>query len=438
MINTKLQSIIDTKSAIGNAIVNKGGTITGETPFFNYAAQIDSIEVGGASVIEYTNAGSITSPAGVISKITNPDNLSQQKSIFGSGTINGFALFAGGFNGSTLNTVDVYNSSLTRSTATNLSVARYRVAGASINGYVLFASGFDGTNESNVVDVYNSSLTRSTATNLSVARQQVKSSTVGNFALFAGGTGALNTVDAYNTSLTRSTPTVLSVGRADPIGAKNENYALFAGGFNGSGGSNTVDAYNSSLTRSTGTLTSNKQGVFGANIGVYALFAGGFTGTASNTVDAFNGSLTRTSATNLAVGRGDGAAETLSQTILAGGIIDYGSFTTSNVVESYNTSLTRSNITSLTVGARNQTPISFNGYILIAGGSLNSGRSNAVEAYFESPNDVYSLTAPTLSGFNIVYNYSFNDLGVGTVNSGQTLNQNSAFTGTLELPETIS
>jgi hypothetical protein len=49
MINTKLQSIIDTKSAIGNAIVNKGGTITGETPFFNYAAQIDGISTGAGA-----------------------------------------------------------------------------------------------------------------------------------------------------------------------------------------------------------------------------------------------------------------------------------------------------------------------------------------------------------------------------------------------------
>jgi hypothetical protein len=49
MINTKLQNIIDTKSAIGNAIVNKGGTITGETPFYNYAAQIDSISTGGGA-----------------------------------------------------------------------------------------------------------------------------------------------------------------------------------------------------------------------------------------------------------------------------------------------------------------------------------------------------------------------------------------------------
>jgi hypothetical protein len=49
MINTKLQSIIDTKSAIGNAITNKGGTITTNTPFFNYAAEIDNISTGGGA-----------------------------------------------------------------------------------------------------------------------------------------------------------------------------------------------------------------------------------------------------------------------------------------------------------------------------------------------------------------------------------------------------
>jgi hypothetical protein len=53
MINAKLQSIIDTKSAIGNAIVNKGGTITSETPFFNYAAQIDGISTGGGAYSTY-------------------------------------------------------------------------------------------------------------------------------------------------------------------------------------------------------------------------------------------------------------------------------------------------------------------------------------------------------------------------------------------------
>ena len=45
-INAKLQTLINIKNDIGTAITNKGGTITGETPFFNYAAQIDGISTG--------------------------------------------------------------------------------------------------------------------------------------------------------------------------------------------------------------------------------------------------------------------------------------------------------------------------------------------------------------------------------------------------------
>jgi hypothetical protein len=58
MINTKLQSIIDTKAAIGNAITNKGGTITTNTPFFNYAAQIDGISTGTPQTIFEASDGS--------------------------------------------------------------------------------------------------------------------------------------------------------------------------------------------------------------------------------------------------------------------------------------------------------------------------------------------------------------------------------------------
>jgi hypothetical protein len=49
MINAKLQSIIDTKSAIGNAINNKGGSITVETPFYEYAPAIENISTGGGA-----------------------------------------------------------------------------------------------------------------------------------------------------------------------------------------------------------------------------------------------------------------------------------------------------------------------------------------------------------------------------------------------------
>jgi hypothetical protein len=57
MINAKLQSIIDTKSAIGNAIVNKGGTVTSATPFFNYASEINNISTGTPQTVFQDSTG---------------------------------------------------------------------------------------------------------------------------------------------------------------------------------------------------------------------------------------------------------------------------------------------------------------------------------------------------------------------------------------------
>jgi hypothetical protein len=101
MINTKLQSIIDTKSAIGNAIVNKGGTITGETPFFNYAAQIDGISTGTPQTIFQASDGSkwaltnVVNLTNVSNNITydfnrwQPANNSTSDPIMTVGTVNG-------------------------------------------------------------------------------------------------------------------------------------------------------------------------------------------------------------------------------------------------------------------------------------------------------------------------------------------------------------
>jgi hypothetical protein len=99
MINTKLQSIIDTKSAIGNAIVNKGGTITGATPFFNYAAQIDGISTGTPQTIfaasdgskwALTNAVNLVNDAGNVTHDFNrwqPANNSTSDPILNVGTV---------------------------------------------------------------------------------------------------------------------------------------------------------------------------------------------------------------------------------------------------------------------------------------------------------------------------------------------------------------
>jgi hypothetical protein len=99
MINAKLQSIIDTKSAIGNAIVNKGGTITGETPFFNYAAQINNISTGTPQTIftasdgskwARTNAVNLTNVSNNVTSDFNwwqPANNSTSNAILNIGTV---------------------------------------------------------------------------------------------------------------------------------------------------------------------------------------------------------------------------------------------------------------------------------------------------------------------------------------------------------------
>ena len=69
-----------------------------------------------------------------------------------------YALFAGGYGydiGSSVNTVDAYDTSLTQSTPTALSVARYWLAGASVGNYVLFAGGHSsGSSYGDTVDAY--------------------------------------------------------------------------------------------------------------------------------------------------------------------------------------------------------------------------------------------------------------------------------------------
>lgn len=120
-----------------------------------------------------------------------------------SATNGKYALFAGGSTYNTSgknsteiasNTVDAYDTSLTRTNPTALSAAG-TFYGASLGNYALFAS------KSNDVNVYDQSLTRTTLRKLSVERTGVASATIGNYALFAGGTISSNTysnaVDVY-------------------------------------------------------------------------------------------------------------------------------------------------------------------------------------------------------------------------------------------------
>ena len=94
---------------------------------------------------------------------------------------------------------------------------------------------------------WQTSLTRTTPTELSVARRALSAVSIdGAFALFGGGndrSNSLATVDAYDVSLTRTVQTDLNVPR-DTAAASVGDYALFGGGRDGSDSIySTVDAY---------------------------------------------------------------------------------------------------------------------------------------------------------------------------------------------------
>ena len=151
-------------------------------------------------------------------------------------TVGNYALFGGREYSSK---VDVYDTKLTKTNATDLSVGGYQSA-TTVGNYALFTQGL-------TVDAYDSSLTKTTVTNLSVERDDIGATTVGDYALFAGGSyySHHSTVDAYDTKLTRSSITDLSDKSCSLMGATTiGNYALFGGGrITYTNMSNSVDIY---------------------------------------------------------------------------------------------------------------------------------------------------------------------------------------------------
>ncbi len=300
-------------------------------------------------------------------------------------TVGKYALFAGGYISKFIwgyvvsSSVDAYNTSLTKSTPTELSCKRGGHAAASVGGYALFAGGASsrnwGGNYGDIVssvDAYDASLTRSAA-HVMGAAVEIGGVAVGNYALFAGGAASMpinkdnvtSDVLAYDSSLTFTTAPRLSVARANVKGASAGNYALFAGG-KADSFCTTVDAYNASLTRTTATaLSSAENNSAAATVGNHAIFVGN---TAS--ADIYDASLTKTSAAILSTARTGLAATTVG---------DYAIFSGGGVADFCDASLTRSSIgTSMTgydMGAA-----TIGDYALFAGGQSGEKSGTAYDS----------------------------------------------------------
>ena len=261
-----------------------------------------AVSVGNTAL--FTKYDGTVAAYGVSATGSMVESLSVSRMYPGATTIGDYALFAGGgidFNkssGTLYDVVDAYDKSLTRTTATSLSIARAGLAATTIGDYALFAGGKIEVSSSGVsgnkVDCYDKSLTRLNSTvSLYRPRHALNATTVGDYAIFAGGqytydlpdrSFLFSTVEAYNKSLTRTIAEDMIEGRAYLSSTTLGNYAIFAGGKGFVAGpnertteaKNTVDAYDKSLTRTTQEgICIARSGSAATTVGDYALFAGG-------------------------------------------------------------------------------------------------------------------------------------------------------------------
>lgn len=242
---------------------------------------------GAASVGNYAIFAGGVSDAGISSKDYRIDTctaidkyltkaelisvLSDPKSDMGVANIGGYALFAGGSNRNPCSSVDAFDSSLTKTTATDLYQARSSLAGASTKDYAVFLGGYNN-GASDRIDRYDASLTRSTGfLPGSATISGHAAASVGKYAVFAG-----QSAYSVNNSGTVSAITSLSQARRFLTATAFGDYAVFAGGSYGDNVYTNIDTYDTSLTRESKiSLSLGRHNLASVTIGDYALFGGG-------------------------------------------------------------------------------------------------------------------------------------------------------------------
>lgn len=303
-------------------------------------------------------------------------------------TIGNYALFAGGLmSGANLMQTACYSvdGSLTGSTQTGLSVARYQLAATTVGDYALFAGGYRGSTRLSVVDAYDESLTRTTITSMSVARANFAATTVGDYAIFAGGESATNdygdyvcefSMDVYDTSLTLvRSEMILTNERYGLAAATVGNYAIFAGGYNESYTTpySVAVAFDESLTHhSVNELSNARYQLAATTVGNYALFAGGYlaTGRITGVVDAYDDSLTQTAGLIMSSGKAEEAATAVDGYALFGGgryNVTTSTQSTTDSVYLFNESLTGGNTSSLSSARYGRCAATVGKYALFSG-----------------------------------------------------------------------
>jgi hypothetical protein len=306
-----------------------------------------------------------------------------------SGTVGNYALFAGGY-GRNL-AVDVYSNQLVHSTATNLSSNRASTTGESVGNYFLVAGGYSGGKSFNTVEAFNSNLSKSAATSLVSKAHYLFHGNTGNHAIFAGGCypsvatsgyTLIKTANAYDSNLTRTEISAMSVARCLGASTTVGNKAFFAGGFTAyeKTTSAVVEVYNSDLTVTTApSLRTGLVWNTAVKCGNHAVVAGGED--ANEVVyaqaDAYDSNLTKTVLTDLSVARKGSMGTHLSNFgIVAGGKASK----VTTATDIYDASLVHTT-SAITTARYKGGAATIGNYALIASGNDNSTYNATVEAF---------------------------------------------------------
>ena len=176
--------------------------------------------------------------------VRTTSSLSEARSNHTSASVGDYAIFAGGKDSDYLSSVEAYSSSLVRTSLTGLNSPRVNVQGASVGNYALFAGGYYSWYRSydreyiheyyKNVDVYNSELVKTTATDLQSTRSGPAGASTKAYAVFAGGViddyTNTNHADGYDENLVHTIPGNLSKNISGLSATSVGGYILFAGG----------------------------------------------------------------------------------------------------------------------------------------------------------------------------------------------------------------
>lgn len=261
----------------------------------------------GGGVITSTSVNSAVNYYGSALTRNSAVKLSTARWRGASASVGDYVLFAGGdtiapsASGiSPSKVVEGYNTTTTVvkiSSVATLSSATYNLAGTSINNkYALFAGGATSTSDLKIVNVYDSSLTKTTtSSNLSSARSSLTGGSVGKYAIFVGGssystssgstTPGLTSTDAYDDSLTKVTIKSIPYQETYKSAASlyNNEYVLFFGGYTRSkSASDVVIMYDENLTMTYPSRIKMSYSAYNMNstyVSNCLITAGGYNGT---------------------------------------------------------------------------------------------------------------------------------------------------------------